>query len=124
MSVTAEGDRVKDIYRDKYVAFVDLLGFKRLMTAAAGLPEGRRHVLEILDLLRTTACENPSIGMHLTQFSDCIILSADRTSRGLAQMLASVEWLALNLFQHDVMVRGGLAVGGAHHDATFVYGAQ
>jgi len=122
MSVTVEGDHVQDIYRDKYVAFVDLLGFKQLVIDADRSPERRLHVLEILDLLRATACENPSIGMRLTQFSDCVILSADRTGRGLAQILASVEWLALNLLQHDVLVRGGLAVGGAHHDAIFVYG--
>ena len=87
MSVNGESARVQDIYRDKYVAFVDLLGFKRLVVASASSPERRQHVLEILELLRSTACENPSIGMRLTQFSDCIILSADRTSRGLAQML-------------------------------------
>ena len=119
----AAGESVsQDTYREKYVAFVDLLGFKRLVAEADPWPEKRWQVLKLLDLLRTTACENPSIGMRLTQFSDCVILSADRTVPGLAQMFASVEWLALNLLQHDVLVRGGLALGGAHHDATFVFG--
>lgn len=115
-------DRSTEAYRDKYVAFVDLLGFKRLVADADASPEKRLRVLELLDLLRTTACENPSLGMRLTQFSDCVILSSDRTARGLAQMLASVEWMTLNLLQHDMLMRGGLAVGGVHHDSTFVFG--
>jgi hypothetical protein len=118
----SEAARSQDAYRQKYVAFVDLLGFKRLVAEADPSPKKRRRVLDLLDLLRTTACENPSIGMRLTHFSDCVIMSADRSAPGLAQMLASIEWLALNLLQHDVLVRGGLAVGGAYHDSTFVFG--
>jgi hypothetical protein len=80
MNTEAERDLSEDIYREKYVAFVDLLGFKRLVADADQSQERRRHVHEVLELLRETACENPSIGMRLTQFSDCIIMSADRTA--------------------------------------------
>ena len=30
--------------------------------------------------------------------------------------------LTVNLLNYDFLVRGGLAVGGAHHDENFVYG--
>jgi hypothetical protein len=115
-------EQVRDIYCEKYVAFVDLLGFKSIVVGAERFPEKRQGVLEILRLMQSSLCDNPYIGMRLTQFSDCTIISADRTPQGLFEMLASLDALTSNLLQYDVLVRGGFAVGGVHHDATFVYG--
>ena len=122
MTQAPQDGEVADIYRDKYVAFVDLLGFKQCVVDADKHPGRRRQLLQMLALVKETLCENPSIGMCLTHFSDCIIVSADRTPKGLFEMLASLDTLTFNLLQHDVPVRGGLAAGGAHHDGNFVYG--
>jgi hypothetical protein len=113
---------VTDIYIDKYVVFLDLLGFKNRVEEADRDPPVRHELLQVLALVRNTLCENPSLGMSLTHFSDCIIFSANRSREGLWEILQSVNQLTLNLLQYDFLVRGGLAVGGTHHDSSFVYG--
>jgi hypothetical protein len=63
-----------DAYHERYVAFVDLLGFKVRVEKAEQDLEQRAMLREILSLLRYTLCESPSVDMRFTHFSDCIVL--------------------------------------------------
>jgi hypothetical protein len=114
---------VTDVYNDKYVAFLDLLGFKSKVNDADTNPEVRKEILNVLDILRDTLSNNDNVGMRFTHFSDCIILTANHTPEGLWEILESIKVLTLNLLNYDFFVRGGLTVGGAHHDQSFVYGS-
>ncbi len=109
-------------YRERYVAFLDLLGFKELVKRAERVAVERERLLEILRLLRDTLCENPKLGMRFTHFSDCIVLSIDRTAAGLWEAFQSINLLTFNLLQFDCLIRGGLVAGGIHHCEQFVYG--
>jgi len=51
-----------------------------------------------------------------------MVFSADRTEEGLAELFQSVRLLTDNLLQRDILLRGGLTAGGAHHGETFLYG--
>ncbi len=80
--------------------------------------------MEVLRLLRDTLCQAPAISMQFTYFSDCILISAERSAAGLWQMLCSIDILTCNLLQFDVLARGGLAAGGAFHTEEFVFGTS
>jgi hypothetical protein len=60
--------------------------------------------------------------MRFTHFSDCIVLSTDRTAEGLWEAFQSINLLTFNLLQFDCLIRGGLDVGNAHHCEQFIYG--
>jgi len=122
MRLSSNWPAVNDIYRDKYVVFMDILGFKNLVSAADQQPAHRNTLLSILTLLKHTAAANPHCGLHLSQFSDCIILSADHSPQGLRDLLMSVDNIVSNLLQRNILLRGGMEVGGVHHDDDFVYG--
>ncbi len=109
-------------YKERYVAYLDLLGFKSLVKLAETVPEERNRLLEVLGLMRDSLCENPALGMRFTHFSDCIVLSIDRTAEGLWETFQSIQVLTFNLLQFDVLLRGALVAGGAHHGKDFVYG--
>jgi excisionase family DNA binding protein len=109
-------------YRTKYVVFLDLLGFRELVKRSGGDVLERHRLVEALKLVRDTLCENPAIDFRFTHFSDCIILSAERSPQALWQIFQSVELLTCNLLQYDIFVRGGLAVGPTHHSKDFVFG--
>lgn len=111
-----------DDYQERYVAFLDLLGFKVRVERAERDLDQRAKLREILSLMRYTLCESPPVDMRFTHFSDCIVLSAQRTSAGLWEMFQSIDLLTFNLLQYDVLVRGGLTAGMAHHCKDFVYG--
>ena len=114
-------DLVND-YREKYVVFLDLLGFREVVNRIAQDVLERHRIVEALKLVRDTLSTNPAIDLRFTHFSDCIVLSAERSPHGLWEIFQSIELLTFNLLQYDFFVRGGLAVGLAHHSNDFVFG--
>ena len=118
MSVVSE-----DAYREKYVVFLDLLGFRARVDAANKNSEARREILETLGILKSTLYNDGPSGARFTHFSDCIIFTTDRTPQGLMEILHAIEVLTRNILNCDFFVRGGLAAGGVHHDQDFVYGS-
>jgi hypothetical protein len=114
-------DLVND-YREKYVVFLDLLGFRELVKKIGKDVLERHRVVEALKLVRDTLCQNPAIDLRFTHFSDCIVLSAEHTAHALWEIFQSIELLTFNLLQYDVFVRGGLSVGLTHHSKDFVFG--
>jgi hypothetical protein len=113
---------VINYYEDRYTAFLDLLGFKHQVEIAERNSAELAKLHEILGVVKESLGENPKIGFRRNYFSDCIVLSADRTHVGLAEMLQSIKLLTTNMLQYDVLVRGGLTAGGAHHSREFIYG--
>jgi hypothetical protein len=121
MPDSAEGSPV-DNYRERYVAFLDLLGFKVLVEAAEKDAKERERLREVLERLSQTLCNNPRLGMRFSYFSDCIIITADPTPEALWDIFHSIGTLTRNLLQFDVFVRGGITRGGALHSSQYVYG--
>jgi hypothetical protein len=120
----AEGNEfAKDSYQEKYVAFLDLLGFKAQVEAAEIDETAHEKLREVLKLVHESLCENPRISFRLNYFSDCIVLSGERSADGLFEMFQSICLLVSNLMQHDVLIRGGLTAGKLHHSTDFLYGA-
>jgi hypothetical protein len=114
-------DLIND-YQEKYVAFIDLLGFSQLIAKVGADVMERHRVIEALKIVKDTFCHNPAIDMRFTYFSDCIVLSAKRSPHALWQIFQSIELLTLNLLQHDFFTRGALVVGPTHHSEHFVFG--
>ena len=115
-------DSQSDDYKERYVAFLDLLGFQNQVERAETNQDERTKLLEVLGLMKETLTNNPYIGFRFNYFSDCIVLSVSRTPDGLREMFNSISAITSNLLQHDVFVRGGLTAGGAHHGKDFLYG--
>jgi hypothetical protein len=111
-----------DEYKERYVAFLDLLGFKWQVELAEKSHDERTKLREVLRLMKETLTNNPYIGFRFNYFSDCVVLSVNRTPDGLREMFNSISAITSNLLQYDVFVRGGLTAGGAHHGKEFLYG--
>lgn len=109
-------------YPEKYVAFVDMLGFKYLVETADASAEMREALAKIVGVFRSTIGSHEQLGSRVTHFSDCMIVSADRSEQGLWALLQGCTWLALNLIQYPVLLRGGVAVGHITHEPDVVFG--
>lgn len=118
-----DSTNAQDSYEEKYVAFLDLLGFKAQVEAAEHDRAAHHKLRTVLQLVHESLCENPRIRFRLNYFSDCIVLSGERTPSGLQEMFQSICLLTSNLMQHDVLIRGGLAAGRIHHSRDFLYGS-
>jgi hypothetical protein len=66
-------------YPEKYVAFMDILGFSNLVERADQDAELRIGLAEVLHVFQTTCGTNPATGTRVTQFSDSLVVTANRT---------------------------------------------
>ena len=107
---------------DRYVLFLDLLGFKAQVARAESDPAERQRIREILLMVQDTVCAYPHADLQLSHFSDCLVYSVPRTAAGLSEILTAIEVLTINLLQYDMLVRGGLAAGWAVHHGPLLYG--
>jgi hypothetical protein len=99
-----------------------MLGFRKLVEAADTSSERREALAEIVGIFRTTIGAHEALGTRVTHFSDCLIMSADRSEQGLYALLSGCTWLALNLVQCAILLRGGIAVGGITHEPDILFG--
>lgn len=108
--------------QERFVAFLDLLGFKTLVEAAEHDPLEFTRLRDVLLSLSETLCNNPSTDSRFTYFSDCIIITTNTTADALWDLFQGVHTLTGNLLQEDVFVRGAITRGWAFHDERYVYG--
>ncbi len=110
-------------YRDRYVAFLDILGFSELTEKADGHPNWRAYLRECIHALgRTLPAEVELSGFRFVQFSDAIVLSADRNFAGLAAVIDGCTSLFTNMLNRGILLRGGIAAGNFHHDNSMMFG--
>ncbi|QBQ49507.1 hypothetical protein [Brevundimonas naejangsanensis] len=110
------------IYKTKFVAFVDLLGFREEIKRSADAPILQKRVAEVVDIFQQTACKNEHYDIYLTAFSDSIVLSAEVTKYGLNSLLQMLGQVALNLIQKNILIRGGISLGPIYHAGTITFG--
>jgi hypothetical protein len=117
----------EQIYSDRYVAFVDILGFSSIVRNSVNSPRQAAELARTLERLanRTT----PSIfdqgdgdDFRGQSFSDCIVLSANATPKGLLHLLQTLMFVSLDLMSNGILVRGGVAKGQLHHTDKVVFG--
>jgi hypothetical protein len=105
------------VYKEKYVLFMDILGFSQKVLDSHDDTSLKDEIDHILTLIYQSAADYQRMDMKVTQFSDNILCSAQRDCEGLAAIIDVVNLLTSNLLMNDYLVRGGLAVGGVQHDS-------
>jgi hypothetical protein len=113
-------------YADKYVAFLDILGFGEIVKGSERSPD---HVGGLLQALKETRenAETWLVGpasewIKWHTFSDSIVVSAEATPNGLEELLSTVSFLSFSLLMRGLLVRGGVSRGLLHHDANVMFG--
>src|SRR5258708_3582110 len=112
-----------DTFRDKFVGFIDILGFKQLVRAAE-----KGNSPSLAELIKFTACLGsgderqryekhgskicpaaPFIEKHLdfrvTQISDCVVVSAEVSPAGLIHLIWHCWGAVIQLLTHGIMCR-------------------
>lgn len=109
-------------YSEKYVAFLDVLGFKEQVKYADTRPEARQYIGDVIGVLRNTLAKFPQTGFEFTHFSDCIVLSAERSQPGLYSLIWGAVMLSNNLLNRAVLIRGGITIGNITHTDDILFG--
>ncbi len=119
-------------YKNCYVAFVDILGFKEWVNKSDKSPDNISEIQDVLDIFVSEKENNlanvdfvRSIrnGRHVTIFSDSIVISynAENVNAGY-HLLMDLSYITVQLLDKGVMVRGGATYGKLMHDEQYCYG--
>jgi len=112
-------------YVDRYCAFIDILGFQRLITGLKGTDEQFLALREALKRVHAPVGQ-PTVNWH-TDFraqsiSDTVAISTLATDGGLIPLFQVIEALAIDLLKEGYFIRGALTKGKLYHDDTMVFG--
>lgn len=123
-------------FKEKFIAFIDILGFKRLVAKAeAGKGFSLQEITELVGLLGSSAerdhferygptcCPESkrierNIDFRLSQVSDCAIVSAEVSPAGAINLINQCWGAVIRLLQKGVMCRGYVSKGTIHHTET------
>lgn len=113
------------LYKNKIVCFIDILGFGDMVSKEYVNNPERIHA--ILSKIRTAITDwgqvpvASSIDIQITQFSDSLVFSFLPTQHYFMSLNFFKE-LAIQLIQEGVVFRGGITYGKIFHDREFVFG--
>lgn len=129
-----------DFYQDKFVAFIDILGFKNIIESSAA--NGTPTVNEIREMLarlerkstiEQICAEGPPIcpcsnrvsetlQFQVTQTSDCSVISAEISPAGAINLLQHCWSVAFSLLKTGHLVRGYITRGELFHEGQVFFG--
>ena len=113
------------MYKNRYVAFVDILGFTAIVRATEhdAMPT---RINALVKALAEIGSHHPSINesddFQFQSFSDSTVMSSASTFTGLLQILYSISDLSIRLLQTGLLARGAIAKGNLHHDRPVIFG--
>jgi hypothetical protein len=128
-------------FEDKFVAFIDILGFKNLVAAAEqGASIQLSDVLELLDKFQASkeqaeiakygpiACPQssriaPDLSFRATEVSDSLILSAEVSPAGVANLIGKAWGVTVRFLQEGVLCRGYMTRGALFHSGLRFLGS-
>lgn len=128
-------------FSEKFVAFVDVLGFKNLVADSergTGIP--LPVLLELLKKLGSgkerahfdkygpTCCPmapriEKNLDFRVTQISDCLIASSEISPAGAINLISHCWGAVISLMAHGIMCRGYIKRGSVYHTDTQVIGS-
>ena len=125
-------------YRECFVAFIDILGFKEFVKESQNNPE---TVAILVNALNRIALDTPQsthtkarrddegkfLGydtsvLQVRPFSDCVCLFIPVAPKKLAWLLRSVRYIHDRMLELGVCIRGAITIGGMYWDD--VWGAK
>lgn len=127
-------------FKEKFVAFVDVLGFKKLVEAAeAGTGMSLAELLEVLKKFGSpeernkfstygpTICPQSTylqrdVDFRLTQISDCVIVSTEVSPAGVINLVSHCWGIVTGLLLSGLMCRGYITRGPIYYTDAQVLG--
>jgi hypothetical protein len=113
----------EDSYHPRVVAFADILGFKEMVKRADD-PLWRDAISRVVAVMRDTVAPSKMLAdQRVTQFSDCVVISANASHKAaLIMVTLGMVTLADALLRMGVLIRGGMALGNLVHTDDRLFG--
>lgn len=125
IGVTTDDQMPLPSYRDRYCAFVDILGFRQLidrLTAEARQFEVLRSLLARVHGAKSGSPSESDSDFRAQSISDAVAISTFATRSGLADVFRALQSLAVDLLVEGYFIRGAVVRAPLYHDDQMVFG--
>ncbi len=113
-------------YEDRYVAFIDILGFKDMICKSEDNEEVFNVIITALSKMKKMkerSYKREDDTSQIALFSDNIVISyLIETEEDECSIIHDVMYLHISLLMKGIMVRGGITKGKLCHKGNFVFG--
>ena len=113
-------------YENRFVLFLDILGFKKIVEATYDKDEDIPEEIERLyTALKTITKSNSRVSgsKRITQFSDSIVVSFnDVEHHEFTYLLDDISYMLFLLVFEGIICRGAVAYGKFYHDDKYLFG--
>ena len=127
-------------FRKKFIAYVDILGFKaKVESAERGEGLSLSELLDAVAVLENrihsetirkdgpTICRGSrhiqhDVDYRVTQISDCVVVSAEVSPSGIIHIIGHIQGSAWKLLMQGMMVRGYVTCGNIFHEGNKIIG--
>ncbi|SNR67015.1 hypothetical protein [Lutibacter flavus] len=115
------------MYENRYVLFLDILGFKKIIEETEnekGQTEKIENLIEALTEMKRIVSRMPKkTSKIVTQFSDSIVVSFKEDDvKEIPIFLTNIHKLIANLAMKNIFCRGAISYGKIYHTKDFVFG--
>ena len=119
------------VYKDRYIVFIDILGFKDIVNKSNNDNKKAEEILENLKCIERIKKENDeifeltSINRRVTIFSDSIIISyplLHSESGCFLSLVLDIIYITIELLDKGVYIRGGMTYGKLYHENNICFG--
>lgn len=119
-------------YKLKYVAFLDLLGFKKMVYQSVGDQNILNNINIALSYIGKIQHDNYNgimpmvdLGKQVTAFSNSIVISYDASMPGGGfHVLTDLVFICNDIFGIGIPIRGGVTVRSLIHDELKCFGPE
>jgi len=111
-------------YEQRYVAFVDILGFASIVEKSEIDGTLVRKLNEALGGInrRAASARSEELRLEATTFSDTVVLSVPVTPDGLLHMFQTIDDLSMDLLGMNMLFRGAVVRGKLWHTTEAIFG--
>lgn len=119
------------VYKDRYIVFIDILGFKDIVNKSNNDNKKAEEILENLKCIERIKKENDeifnltSINRRVTIFSDSIIISyPSLNDEGgcFLSLVLDIIYISIELLDKGIYIRGGMTYGKLYHEDNICFG--
>jgi hypothetical protein len=112
-------------YAQRYVAFLDILGFSEIVKSTERNERQFEALAKAIEQINSRENELDDIAQfdfRFQTFSDSIVMSVADNAPALLYLLQSIKAIAFNLLGNGLLVRGAISKGALHHTSTVMFG--
>lgn len=115
----------ENIYKEKYCVYIDILGFKGLISELehnSAKFDAVRAVLRKIHTPQKVTKKAWYTEFRAQSISDAVAISTLPSGIGLLEILHAVKDLAIELLKEGYFIRGAIVKGSLYHDDQMIFG--